>query len=227
MTYPKVQGEFETVSMLAQGMSLARLGDGEMKLIGGGGAAREPKNPAIAAELLEILHRPNAGCIVGIPTMDERGPKFQTWSKHLKRFSQNLSETVTYYSAFVSRPDSAPWIENFEFADSLRKLWAQKRVAVVCERKGSIFRTVARDARKIEHIECPTHHAYGCIGSLHRKALRNDPQIVIISAGPTATCLANRLAASGVQALDLGSAGKFLYRNLWPEEFRKYFPDEE
>jgi hypothetical protein len=224
VSYPHVKDEFETVRMLAAGKSIARFGDGELKLVAGGNAAREPANRRLADELSEILQRSHEACIVGIPTMNRDGAKFLGWSKHINRFSEFFSSKVVYYSAFITRPDSAQWIDNYEFADSVRRLWATKRVVVVCERKGSIFRTVARDARKIEHVECPTHEAYGCIGALHRKALRNDPQIVVLSAGPAATCLANRLARSGVQALDLGSAGKFLYRNLWPDEFGKSFP---
>jgi hypothetical protein len=38
--------------------------------------------------------------------------------------------------------------------------------------------------------------------------------VTVLSVGPTATVLANRLAARGIQALDLGSAGGFLLRLL-------------
>jgi hypothetical protein len=226
VSYPAVKDEFETVRMLAKGKSIARLGDGELKLIGGGGAAREPANPALANELLEVLHRPHRDCLVGIPTMDTKGAKYANWSKHLARFSVLLSQSVTYYSAFISRPDSAQWIESYEFADSVRRLWAGKRTAVVCERKGSIFRVVAPDARQSVHIECPKHRSYEHLDWLEKRVLRADPQIAVLSVGPAATCLANRLAGHGIQALDLGSAGKFLFRNLWPSDYARRFPEK-
>ena len=218
LKYPQVKDEFETIAELFLGRSMARFGDGELKLVAGGHAAREPANPNLASELSEILHAPTRDCIVGIPTMDPRGPKYSTWSKHIHRFGPLLSPSVEYYSAFISRPDSAPWIESFEFCDRLRGLWAGKRVVVVCERKGSIFRAVRPDAGHISHVECPTHRSYERIEWLMNQALRAAPELVVLSAGPAATCMANRLARAGVQALDLGSAGKFLYRNLWPDE---------
>ena len=46
------------------------------------------------------------------------------------------------------------------------------------------------------------------------RVLAHAPDIVILSAGPTASCLANRLARAGVQAVDLGSAGGFLLKLL-------------
>jgi hypothetical protein len=224
--YPSVKGEEETVAEICLGKSIARFGDGELKLVAGGHAAREPANPELAAELAQLLETPDRGCIVGIPTMDPCGPKFGTWSKHLNRFAPLLSSSVPYYSAFISRPDSAPWIEDFGFCDRLRRVWAGKRVVVVCERKGSIFRAISPDAGHISHVECPTHRSYELIEWLLNQTLRAAPELVVLSAGPAATCMANRLARHGVQSLDLGSAGKFLYRNLWPADFARVFPDK-
>jgi hypothetical protein len=227
VNYPSVKDEHETVAEICLGRSIARFGDGELKLVAGGHAAREPANPELAAELAQILHTPNRGCIVGIPTMDPHGPKFGTWSKHLNRFAPLLSTSLPYYSAFISRPDSAPWIETFEFCDRLRRLWAGRRVVVICERKGSIYRAVSPDAGHISHVECPTHRSYEQINRLLKLALRAAPEIVVLSAGPAATCMANRLARLDVHALDLGSAGKFLFRNLWPADLDRAFPESK
>jgi hypothetical protein len=208
--YPVVRDEFETIAAVAAGANLARLGDGELKIAYGAGYSREPANRKLTLEMRAVLQSPNEGCIVGIPPLNPESPKYATWQRHAPRFAGVVNFDLTYYSSLVSRPDSAPWIRTQAFIDSVRALWMDKRAVVVCERKGSIFDTVRRYAAKARHIECPTHEAYALIDDLERAVCAANPEIAVLSAGPTATCLANRLAVRGVHAVDLGSAGKFL-----------------
>ncbi len=114
--YPEVRDEYATLKALRAGASIARIGDGELKLIHGAAAMREPANPKLARELLDILQRPVKGLLPGIPTLDPKGPKHINWLKHAVRFCQVLVPGVTYYSAFITRPDSAPWISTNTFA---------------------------------------------------------------------------------------------------------------
>lgn len=215
MTYPSVADEFETVAQVRRGFSLARFGDGELKMSEGNGYRRQHGSQKLADELTAVLRNPARNCIVGIPTMDPRGPKILNWERHKPRFARQLNQYMRYYSAFVSRPDSAPWIENAEYAQSVVNLWAGKRVVILCERKGSIFRAVRPAARQAVHVECPTHQAYDYIDMYEYNILRHTPEIVIMSCGPTATCLASRLSARGVHAVDLGSIGQFICRTLY------------
>jgi len=214
MKYPKVHSEFDTLATLRKGYSIARLGDGEFKMIDGKGYVREPPNPELSDELRSVLTNPHPRCIVGIPTMNPNGPKVENWQRHEERFLRMLSPAVEYYSAFISRPDSAPWIRTQRFAKLYQSLWLDKRVVVICERKGSAFRAVRIGSRSAVHVECPTEQAYAVIDALEAAALQPRPDIVILSCGPTATCLANRLAARGVQAIDFGSGGSFIVRLL-------------
>ncbi len=219
--YPSVAGEFETVTELSRGKSIARFGDGEFKLIDGKEYLREPANEKLGAELLEVLQRPAANCLVGIPTMDAAGPKYQNWLRHKARFAKLIAEgpsvesqSSTYYSAFITRPDSAPWINCVEFARKMESLWQGKRAVVLCERDNSILKVVRLSAKKIKHVECPHREAYAEIDALERALVRAKPEIALLSCGPTATCLANRLAARGIQAVDIGSAGGYLLKLL-------------
>lgn len=214
VSYPRVLGEFETIRKVAEGFSLARFGDGELKMIYGAGYSREPGNPEIAAELAKILLEPADRCLPAIPTMDSRGPKYGNWTRHAERFEIVLDVTRTYYSAFVSRPDSSPWINTREYGELVASIWAGKRAAIVCERKGSMLKTVRMHASRTRHIQCPRICAYRVIGELEQAVIDAEPDIAILSAGPTATCLANRLAARGIHAVDLGSAGGFLGKLL-------------
>jgi hypothetical protein len=220
MSWPKVHDEFETLTKLKAGFSIARFGDGEFKMMDGAGYVREPPNPKLAAELQNVLRAPHANCLRGIPTFDARSPKFPTWVKHTKRFTRLLHGAAgPFYSAFISRPDSAPWIRNREFALEFVKLWEGKRVSVLCEPDSGALRMLCLSApARIDHIECPHKRAYKHIDRFEEKLLRGDPQIIILSCGMTATCLANRLAGKGVQTIDFGSGGSFIAKLLMGDE---------
>lgn len=212
--YPRVRGEFATIAKVAEGFSLARFGDGELKMAHGAGYSRQDGSPALAKELRGILAAPPKRCLVGIPTMDLQGPKSLNWHRHRDRFTPLLSRRVKYFSAFVSRPDSAPWIETKDYCLAVQNIWAGRRVAVVCERTGSMLRAVLLAAPDALHIRCPYRGAWDVIDELEARAMAHAPDVVIAAAGPAATCLAARLARKGVQCVDLGSCGQFLLRHL-------------
>lgn len=213
-TYPLVAGEFHTMCMVSRGYSLARFGDGEMKMAEGFGYSREPGSPKLANELLKTLRTPHARCLVGIPTYDPAGPKYENWLRHKDRFRTLLQPGVPYFSAFVSRPDSAPWINTKEYAELVQSIWAGKSVAVICEKTGSMLPTIKLAAARVKHFVCPREKAYARIDKLQESVTIWNPDIVVMAAGPTATCLANRFAGQHIQAVDLGSAGGFLGRLL-------------
>lgn len=208
--YPKVMTEEVTANFLRHGKSIARFGDGELKMATGKGYVREPPNRNMARELMGILTNPNPRCLVGIPTMDKRGPKYPNWKKHRERFQEVLSPTVRYASAFITRPDSAPWIRTPGFAAKIASCWVDKKVIVLCEEDGSMIRTVQLTNPDAYVLRCPHERAYQHIDRYEEDIAYFQPDVAVLSCGPTATCLAHRLSKHGIQALDLGSAGKFL-----------------
>lgn len=212
--YPVVMDEFLTIAKCIEGKNLARCGDGEAKIACGFGYSREPPNEQLAREMRDLMYKPHRNCIVGVPTYDPNGAKYTNWLRHQRRFLGLLDEGLVYGSAFVSRPDSSPWIATVEYAKLVESLWRGKIAAVVCERKGSMAAAVQIAARKMRHIECPHAEAYSQIDRIEQEAIDAKADIVIMAAGPTATCLANRLSRAGVHAIDLGSCGRFLQRFL-------------
>jgi hypothetical protein len=214
-------GEFETVRLLLQGRSIARFGDGELKILEGRGYVREAVNGPLSEEMRGIVRKPHRNCIVAIPTMNPAGPKFEGWQRHVERFCRYVShdDGNGYGSAFITRPDSAADpIESPEYFALLSQLWAgRERVAVMSESKNKLLTCVRAMAASVHHVECPRYGAYAYIDDLQRQILNHRPTIALLSCGPTATCLANRLAAKGVQALDLGSIGGMLMRLMQHE----------
>lgn len=218
MHYPKVKDEFQTLEQLKLGKSIARFGDGEMKLITGGAQIREPANKNLGRELKQVLNYPHENCIVGIPTMNPKGAKYQNWTKHAARFAKLLNPKMEYYSAFISRPDSAQWIATREYAQAMVDLWKDKAVTFVCERTSKFFTLVQQTARTPWHVECPHTQTYAVSEQIIRDAVASKPDIVLLSCGPAATVMANRLSEMGIQALDLGSMGGFILKQLGVDE---------
>ncbi len=215
MNYPNVIGEFETVAELIKGKSIARVGDGELKLMYGQSYFREPPSIYLARELLDLVRSPHENCLVGIPTMAPNGPKYKNWLRHAGRFAKVLDHRATYHSAFITRPDSAPWINTIEVAKKLEEVWRDRRVAVLSEPGNKILKAVGLSAKKVKRIHCPSDNAYNEIDRLEAEIIARKPDVAILSCGPTATCLANRLAIEGIQAIDIGSAGGYLLRLLY------------
>jgi hypothetical protein len=215
--YPRVVGEFATVRLLLEGKSIARFGDGELKILEGRGYVRERSNVRLTDELRSVIANPAEDCLVGIPTMDPDGPKCAGWLRHVDRFCRYVRDDdgKLYHSAFITRPDSAAdRIESPEYFDLLSALWrGQGSVAVLSEPVSKLLTCVrATSSGTVTHVACPRHRAYAQIDELERAILHARPSIALLSCGPTASCLANRLARRGIQGVDLGSVGGMLMR---------------
>ena len=223
MTYPQVIGEFLTIAAILTGKSIARFGDGEFKCADGNGYFREPGSEKLADELLAVLQKPHKYCLVGVPTMNPDGPKYEGWIRHRDRFAKLLRpDTTIYYSAFITRPDSAPWIKCEEFVSKMERVWRKKRVTVLCEPGNSILKVVRLSAKKMKHVPCPHREAYAEIDRLEGLIAGSKPDVALLSCGPTATCLAHRLAVHGIQAVDIGSAGGYLLKLLMGKSVQEY-----
>jgi hypothetical protein len=213
--YPRVLGEFETVRLLLEGKSIARFGDGELKILDGRGYSREPTNYRLTQEMLGVIEAPAGGCLIGIPTMDPAGPKYLNWTRHLERFCRYVQadDGRIYGSAFITRPDSAADpIESAEYFELLSTLWAGEGPVVVLSESTNKLLACVRAMRPVVHVECPSRQAYREIDALERAIVKAAPSVALLSCGPTATCLANRLARRGIQGVDLGSVGGMLLR---------------
>src|SRR5688572_4550187 len=183
----------------------------------GKGYIREEGSEDLAKALKSVLKHTAPDCLIGIPTMDPAGPKYTNWKRHEDRFMRffQAGDKVRYYSAFITRPDSAPAIETREYCELMQRLWIDKaRVSVVSEPASKLLAIVRRTNADVHHVECPRHGAFAHIDRLESEAMSVSPDLVILSVGPTATILANRITKLGVQALDLGSVGGFLARCL-------------
>jgi len=207
--YPLVRGEAETLRRVLAGASLARYGDGEFKHCADQRNVSQVHHPRLSARLREILVD-SGSCMVGIPN---RNPEARAAQSEQKRTFWDGYAYVTqwlaprpYASAFLSRPDSAPWIDTPEYWAELEQLWRGKEVTLV---RGSEKSLTAADlgGADVREILAPRQHAWAGYDALLREI--GTPKRALLCLGPTATVLAVDLCAKGVHAVDLGHVGMF------------------
>lgn len=205
--YPQVMSEIDTLRQVAAGRSIARYGDGEIKMAAHNSAIKsQHADDQLSRRLREILHD-SGDCLVGIPNIHSATPKAAFWNKHVG-YARLLVDRP-YVSAFISRPDSAPWIDTDEYWDLLESLWRGQDVTVVRGSHKSLAPDdIANSAGRITDVVCRTQHAWQDYDQILDRI--GTPKRALICLGPTATVLAVDLCARGVHAVDLGHVALFL-----------------
>lgn len=218
MKYPHVMDEETTLRCALSGMSIARYGDGELRLANGGDSvSQRERTPELRSELVRILsnaqwHTPGGGntCLVCIPRVDCPTPKSANWARYTgQQYVKLYKRTEGYGSAFITRPDSAPWIDKPEYWDDVSRLWEGKNVCLVRGDDKSLTPGMMHSAASVRDIIAPRQNAYSQIDKIEAE-IGATPETVILCLGATATCLAYRLAMKGIHALDLGHMGMFM-----------------
>lgn len=215
MKYPHVLGELETMRLVCEGRSLARFGDGELKMAGHNASIKsQVADDALSLRLGAIL-ADSGDCLVGIPNIhaviDQQvsDQKVEHWSKYLS-YHRRLSDRA-YVSAFVTRPDSAPWIDTPEYWALIESLWVGQDVTLVRGSGKSLVAADLVDAATVTEILAPKQHAWAVYDQLLERIGR--PKRALLCLGPTATVMAVDLCARGVHAIDLGHVGMFIRKH--------------
>lgn len=209
--YPTVLGESETLDRVIAGASLARYGDGEFKHCKDQRNVSQQSHPGLSQRLREILID-SGTCLVGIPNLHSATPKAEFWQGQ-RGAARFLSPTRSYVSSFITRPDSAPWIDTPSYWQRVQSLWVDRDVTLVRGSHKSLTPYDLIGARSIMDVVCPKQHAYDDYDQILARVLRDGQRRVLICLGPTATVLAADLCAHGVHAIDLGHIALFLRKH--------------
>jgi hypothetical protein len=212
--------EDDTIDLALQGMSLARFGDGELRLaIGADSISQRERSPQLMAELRAMLKERPANCLVCIPNIDSATPKADSWAKYADPKFVSLYGQQVFGSSFITRPDSAPWIDRPDYWDKVEQLWRGKEITLVVGDEKSLTPERCASAAKIHIVQAPRKNAYTEIDRIEADVMTTLRSIrpvpvpemcpVLICLGATATVLAARLSQRGVHALDLGHIGMF------------------
>lgn len=223
----KILTEDETIEQALRGRSIARFGDGELRLALGGGsqAISQRADKRLAVELRGILAKSRALACLPRLTPGQPMPDKQRgiWTRYMTedRFTRMYRQKV-YGSTHITRPDSAPWIDHPAYWERLAMLWTGKRALLVKGTERSLRVEDLSAAREVVPLQTPRVDAYEVIDNLERVILDySDEYVSILCCGATATCLADRLARKGRHALDLGHVGMMMRRvrenrRTWP-----------
>ena len=212
--YPRVVNENDTLDLVIAGKSITRYGDGEFRLaMGGKKNVSQVNHPQLRSELTEILTTRQKFCLIAIPDMNEKSPKWWFWSKYQYQYPKMLDGKITYYSQFITRPDSAPAIDVPEFYDRMESLWRDQEVVLVRGSERSLVedRGTMLLAKKTHPVLCARRDAYAEIDRVEAEVLALNVNRVLLCAGAMATVLTYRLAKKGLHAIDLGHIG-YLWR---------------
>lgn len=202
--------EDATLDAVLAGASLARFGDGEINLaLGRALCVTQAPDPELQARLLVAMV---AGrCLIGVPRFNI-GPKAPFWSKYDRREIHALmNPNRNYGSAFVTRPDSAPWINRPDYWAKVKRLWAGKDVTLVRGSGKSLTADMLVEARQVREIVAPAKNAFAQYDALMAEI--GTPETVLLCLGATATIMAEELSVKGVHAVDLGHVGMFIRKH--------------
>ena len=158
--YPNVVSEATTLDMVLAGSSLARFGDGELNLCARGHAKLQVYRETLSERLQGIL-KDSGRCLVGIPNINSATPKVKFWSRYAQ--TDRLLTQRQYVSAFVTRPDSAPWIDTADYWQKVESLWRGRDVTLV---RG--YREVPDRSGSAQRVQRARDHSAesGCVGGL-------------------------------------------------------------
>ena len=207
MKYPKVLTEDETIDLALSGRSLARYGDGELRLAVGSKSITQRADRTLAAELRSILTEEKT-VLPCIPTM-EKGPKLTNWKTYASDTYVKFYTLEQYGSSLVTRPDSAPWIDRHDYWDKVTRLWRDQDVTLVLGTQRSLREDMLTEANTVRYVWGPAKDAYAVIDQIEEEIGKPSGPI-ILCLGAAATVLAARLAEKRLHALDLGHIGMYM-----------------
>lgn len=209
--YPEVASEDETLVQVVAGRSLARFGDGEMKLAAGGSAvAQRETSLKLRDELCQILADPSPQALVGILNIYSNTPKLVPLLTSAVTTYTKLLPNPSYVSSMVTRPDLAPWIDRPDYWSTIEELWINKEVTLVLGSMRSLRPDEMRaQGATVREVWGPRTNAYRDIDRIEEE-IGKPSGPVLLCLGPTATILAYRLVKKGLWAIDLGHVGMFL-----------------
>ena len=216
---PQVASVDDTIDEIVKNKrSIARFGDGEIKLAAGKNISFQVNSKKIRDKMREVLSSNVDGLMIGIADIFDNGERYDEatnkhWKKHLARFRgvwyKYLLKDKTYYNASMTRQyiGLRHKEESGEIFEHTKKIWDNRDVVII---EGEMSRLgVGNDlldnAKSVKRILGPSSEAFSKYDEILDEAKKLDKNVLILLAlGPAATCLAYDLHKLGYQAVDIG-----------------------
>lgn len=211
--------------------SVARFGDGEFEMILGSGheskkgiSGFQNRNPELIKQLTDVLASKDPNLLVCIPytlnsiwgrTQDSRNFWYY-WSERNDQRERITDLIHSYHGSdkvFGDSQVSRPYIawKTKRKADiifpRLMSLWADRDIIIVegVKTRLGVGNDLFTGATSIKRILGPAKNAFDNLDEILEKIEEvHTDELIIMALGPTATILAARLSAKGIQAVDIG-----------------------
>lgn len=216
---PKVASVDETINkIVSEKCSVARFGDGEIKLVAGKDISFQDNSDFIKHKMREVLSSDIDGLMIGIADIFDDGERYDEerrkyWNKHLSQYRsvwyRYLIKGKKYYNASMTRQyiTLRNKEESRDIFEHLKKIWDGRDVVII---EGEFSRLgVGNDlldnAFSIERILGPSRQAFSKYDEILADAKKLEHnKLILLALGPAATCLAYDLHKLGYQAVDIG-----------------------
>lgn len=224
ITRPKILTPTETVNaLLENNKSIARFGDGEIRLIRGMDIAYQKYSQSLEWGLKDIIKSQQQNFLIGI-NYHYFYPYFDLYTdKFTQNFNVNILPKVRrvlleYVDNNIEYADAAftGWLkvknaENDNLYKKLQDIWRNKKVLLVgCQNSMKNLKYDIFDTAEIkEYVYVPNKNAYEEYDSIFSSIKSYDKDyLVILMCGPAGKVLACDLCKEGYRALDLGHIQK-------------------
>lgn len=216
----KVYSADETIDRILAGkLSVARYGDGEFAIMGGGHNAFQTTNKKLAERLIEVM-------------ADHDDKMFLCIASSLVRTDdilQSSKEFILGCLTYMFEKDVNPFVDrNYHYGDALftrfymmkkdkshvgeyvkhlKKLWDKRDLLIVegINSRLGVGNDLFDNAEDIKRILCPPTNAFDKYDKILEASKKHaEDRLVIIALGMTATVLAYDLCKAGIQTMDLG-----------------------
>ncbi len=218
---PVVAGVEETIDAIVKNKaSIARFGDGEIKLIAGKDLKFQKATPLLSKKLAQVLSSDEQGLLVGIADIFDDMERYNEetkvhWRKHLSRYRKEWYKHILkgkkYYNASMTRQYIGlnERSEGLEIYKKMQEIW-QDRDVVFIEGESSrmgVGNDLFSNAKSIRRILGPSTQAFDRYDEILDELCKLEKDsLILLALGPVATCLAYDLHKNGYQAVDIGHA---------------------
>lgn len=199
-------------------VSVARFGDGEIKLIAGKDLPFQKCEQRLQSLLIEVISSdlPNLlvclpGTLVDLSLYDHQS--LIHWKKHLSYYraywyKYNIKDKI-YGNTQMTRcyMDLKDKSSSNLFFAGLKKIWTDRDVIIIegKQTRLGIGNDLFQNVKSIKRILAPNQNAFQFYDDILKVATEYSCKyLILLALGPTATVLAYALAKKGYQAIDIG-----------------------
>ena len=228
---PTVLSDYETLDRIISGrLSVSRFGDGECKVVDGGGTRTQDGDVVLTERMRAILKSDDPRVLVCILDLWSNKPIGSEWASRQKttdRFGRQkwvdtyLLPGKEYGCASITRLCNWALGDHDAWWVKVRQVWADRPVLLVCgSKKGRSTYKLLDSAASVQvwdlqqKLNCWARYPRileECRNWALSRAPGRDP-IVLAALGATATVLAYDLGVEGIQCFDVGHMAQSFHR---------------